>query len=166
MRNHLLHAWSKRTILILALLSISASTMLAQDSPFTAAMKTNLIAPVTPSGYVSSSYVQSSARGDAQHYFWDRNNAILFTVVGASATADFFVTRANLNSGGRELNPVTRVFAGSTTGLAMNFVGETAGTIGLSYFFHKTGHHKLERLTSFVDASMSMGAVGYGLSHR
>ena len=64
MRNHLLHAWSKRTIFILALLSISGSTLFAQDSPFAAAMKTNLIAPVTPSGYVSSSYVQNSARGE------------------------------------------------------------------------------------------------------
>jgi hypothetical protein len=162
MRIHSLSA-CKRTILILALLSLP---VFAQDSPFAAAMKTNLIAPVTPSGYVSNSYVQSAKLGDAQHHFWDRNNTILFTAVGASATADFFVTRANLSSGGRELNPMTRIFAGSTTGLAMNFVGETAGTIGLSYVFHKTGHHKLERLTSFVDASMSMGAVGFGLAHR
>jgi hypothetical protein len=166
MRIHLLRAWSKRTALILALVLAPASTLFAQDSPFTAAMKTNLIAPVTPSGYVHNSYVENSKSGDDQHRFWDRNNAILFTAVGAAATADFFVTRANLASGGRELNPVTRVFAGSTTGLAMNFVGETAGTIGISYFFHKTGHHKLERLTSFVDIGASAGAVGFGLTHR
>ena len=101
-----------------------------------------------------------------QHHFWDRDNTILFTAVGASATADFFVTRANLASGGRELNPVTRVFSGSTPGLAVNFVGETVGTIGISYFFHKTGHHKLERLTSLVDIGASAGAVGFGLTHR
>ena len=129
-------------------------------------MKANLIAPVTPSGYVHNSYVESKGRGDEQHHFWDRNNAMLFTAVGAAATADFFVTRANLASGGRELNPVTRVFSGSTPGLAMNFVGETVGTIGISYFFHKTGHHKLERLTSLVDIGASAGAVGFGLTHR
>jgi hypothetical protein len=166
MRIHLLRAWSKRTALILALVVTPAGTVFAQDSPFTAAMKSNLIAPVTPSGYVHNSYVESTKRGDAQHHFWDRDNTILFAAVGASATADFFVTRANLAGGGRELNPITRVFAGSTTGLAMNFVGETAGTIGISYFFHKTGHHKLERLTSFVDVGMSAGAVGFGLTHR
>jgi hypothetical protein len=58
------------------------------------------------------------------------------------------------------------MFAGSTAGLAINFAGETAGSIGLSYLFHKTGHHKLERLTSFVNIGASGGAVGYGLSHR
>jgi len=169
MRIHLLHAWSKRIALILALLLAPASKVFAQESPLRAAMKTNLIgaAPAAAGGYVQTShYIQSANQGDQQHHFWDRNNAILFTAVGASATADFFVTRANLASGGRELNPVTRVFAGSTAGLAMNFVGETAGTIGISYFFHKTGHHKLERLTSFVDVGMSAGAVGFGLTHR
>ena len=165
MRIHSLRAWSKRSALILALVLMPAGKVFAQDSPFTAAMKTNLIAPVTPSGYVQSSYVETR-RGDDQHRFWDRSNTILFAAVGASATADFFVTRANLANGGRELNPVTRVFSGSTPGLAVNFVGETAGTIAISYFFHKTGHHKLERLTSFVDIGASAGAVGFGLTHR
>lgn len=103
---------------------------------------------------------------EAQHRFWDRENAILFTAVGAAATADFFTTRANLASGGRELNPVTRIFAGSTPTLAANFAFETAGVIGISYMWHKTGHHRLERLTSLVDIGGSAGAVAYGLTHR
>ena len=48
----------------------------------------------------------------------------------------------------------------------MNFAGETAGVIGLSYFFHKTGHHKLERAVSLVNIGSSAGAVTYGLTHR
>jgi len=101
-----------------------------------------------------------------KHRFWDRENTLLFGAVAASATADFVVTHSNLENGGRELNPITRVFAGSTAGLAVNFAGETAGVIGLSYFFHKTGHHKLERAVSFVNAGSSLGAVTYGLTHR
>jgi len=58
------------------------------------------------------------------------------------------------------------VFGRSTTGLALNFVGETAGVVSLSYFFHKTGHHKIERFISFVDIGASAGAVSYGLAHR
>jgi len=104
--------------------------------------------------------------GEMPHRFWDRENTVLFAAVAATATADFFTTRANLASGGEELNPVTRMFAGSTPGLAANFGLETAGVIGISYMFHKTGHHKLERLTSFVDIGSSIGAVGYGLTHR
>ena len=82
------------------------------------------------------------------------------------ATADFFVTRANLRTGGKELNPITRVFSGSTPALAANFALETSGVIGLSYVFHKTGHHRLERATALVNLGGSTGAVAYGLTHR
>jgi hypothetical protein len=101
-----------------------------------------------------------------RHRFWDRENTILFTASGAMATADFFVTRANLANGGRELNPITRVMAGSTPALAANFAIETGSFICVSYLFHKTGHHQLERVTSFVSIGGSSGAVVYGLTHR
>lgn len=100
------------------------------------------------------------------HRFWDSENRWLFALNGALATADFFTTRANLASGGQELNPVTRVLSGSTPGLAANFAIETSGVIGISYFLHKTGHHKLERATSLLNLGGSAGAVAYGLSHR
>jgi hypothetical protein len=103
---------------------------------------------------------------EPSHRFWDRENRILFAAVAASSTADFAVTYSNLRNGGRELNPVTRLFSGSTAGLAVNFAGETAGVIGLSYFFHKTGHHRLERITSMVNVSASAAAVSYDLRHR
>ena len=48
---------------------------------------------------------------------------------------------------------MTRVFTGSTTGLAVNFAGETAGVVAISYFFHKTEHHKLERAVSMLNIS-------------
>lgn len=98
--------------------------------------------------------------------FWDRENRILFASVAATSTLDFAVTYSNLQNGGKELNPVTRVFAGNTATLALNFVGETAGVMGVSYFFHRTGHHKLERLTPIFDSCVSTGAVTYGLTHH
>ena len=100
------------------------------------------------------------------HRFWDRENSVLFAAAAAFNTADFVVTRNNLRNGGRELNPVTRVFSGSTGGLAVNFAGETAGVAGLSYFFHKTGHHKLERIVYMVNISSSAAAVTFDLAHR
>jgi hypothetical protein len=86
--------------------------------------------------------------------------------VAALSAADFALTRSILQNGGKELNPVTRLFSGSTAGLAANFAGETAGIIGLSYFFHKTGHHQLERLTPMLDIGASAFAVVYDLNHR
>jgi len=105
-------------------------------------------------------------RAETPHKFWDTENRALFAAVAASSTADFFVTRANLQNGGQELNPVVRVFGHSTLGLTLNFTGETAGVIGLSYFFHRSNHHRLERLVSMVNIGASTGAVSYGLSHR
>lgn len=102
----------------------------------------------------------------SEHKFWDRENRVLFVTAAALNGADFAITRSNLQSGGRELNPVVRFFGRSTAGLAVNFAGETAGVISVSYFFHMTGHHQLERWVCLVNISSSAGAVGYGLAHR
>ncbi len=102
----------------------------------------------------------------SEHRFWDTKNRALFATVAGLDDADFSVTRANLQSGGRELNPITRAFGSSTTGLAINFAGETAGVIGVSDFLHKTGHHQMERIVSIVNIGDSAGAVTYGLTHR
>jgi len=110
--------------------------------------------------------IQPAAPAQSEHRLWDKQNVALFSASAALSAADFAVTRANLQSGGRELNPVVRMFGRSTAGLAANFIGETAGGIGLSYFFHKTGHHKLERMVSLVNIGSSAGAVSYGLTHR
>jgi hypothetical protein len=101
-----------------------------------------------------------------QHRFWDRENGVLFSTVAMFSAADFAATRANLANGGRELNPVTRLFSGSTAALATNFAGETAGVIGVSYFFHRTGHHKLERIAPVANVAASAFAVAYDLAHR
>lgn len=100
------------------------------------------------------------------HKFLDKENRILFVAVAAVNGADFAVTRSNVQSGGHELDPIVRVYGRSTAGLAANFAAETAGTMALSYFCHKTGHHKLERIVSFVNIGSSASAVGFGLAHR
>ena len=114
----------------------------------------------------ASAFVSLPQPMTSEHKFWDRENKVLFFAAAALNGADFAVTRSNLQGGGRELNPVVRIFGRSTAGLAVNFAGETAGVMSVSYFFHKTGHHKLERWVSIVNISSSAGAVGYDLAHR
>jgi len=125
-------------------------------------------APMPPSAAVQPvvPFVAVPTPGDHSHRFWDKQNDALFIAAAALNGADFAVTRSNLQSGGRELNPMVRVFGQSSAGLAVNFVGETVGVVGLSYFFHRTGHHKLERLVSVVNIGSSAGAVTFGLTHR
>jgi hypothetical protein len=122
--------------------------------------------PIAPAVQPISSFFTPSPLNTDRHKFWDNDNRVLFATAFALDTADFAVTRANLQSGGRELNPLVRIFGRSTAGLAANFASEGAGTVVLSYFFHKTGHHKMERVVSFVNIGGSVGAVGYGLAHR
>jgi hypothetical protein len=124
--------------------------------------------PDAPTPFVeaaSPAFVTPSI-GSSEHKFWDKQNRVLLVTAAALNGADFAVTRANLQSGGQELNPLVRIFGRSTAGLAANFIGETAGVVGLSYFFHKTGHHKLERAVSLVNIGSSAGAVTFGLIHR
>ena len=122
-------------------------------------------AAMTPAPIVN--FVQPATLPEApRHRFWDRENSVLFAASAAFSGADFVVTRDNLRSGGQELNPVTRVFSGSTTGLAVNFAGETVGVVGLSYLFHKTGHHKMERAISMLNIGSSATAVTFDVIHR
>ena len=123
-------------------------------------------ASVNPDPVPSAPVVQIAPPSPSEHKFWDRKNRILFAAVTALDATDFAVTRTNLQSGGRELNPISRFFGRSTAGLAVNFAGETAGVIAVSYFLHRTGHHKLERIISTVHIGGSAGAVTYGLTHR
>ena len=139
--------------------ALHAQALLASAPLPDASMPAPLVRAVSPVAI-------TPPRVSGDHKFWDKQNRVLFIAAAALNGADFAVTRANLQSGGRELNPVVRVFGRSTVGLAANFVGETAGVITLSYFFHKTGHHKMERAVSLINIGSSAGAMSFGLMHR
>jgi hypothetical protein len=144
-----------------SLIGLAAPAALAQG-PFPDAPS----APAAAAAITVSSTPAAPDRSQYEHKFWDKENLALFVATGALSGADFAVTRSNLQSGGQELNPVVRMFGRSTAGLAVNFAGETAGVITLSYFLHRIGHHKLERALSMVDIAGSAGAVSYGLANR
>jgi hypothetical protein len=144
-----------------SLIGLAAPAALAQG-PFPDAPS----APAAAAVISVSSTTAAPQRSESEHKFWDKENAALFVATAALSGADFAVTRSNLQSGGQELNPVVRIFGRSTAGLAVNFAGETAGVITVSYFLHRTGHHKLERALSMVDIAGSAGAASYGLAHR
>jgi hypothetical protein len=157
-RNDFKAAW-----LIPALLFALCTPMLAQGpTPVSWRIGAFEPAPVAPV-QVSFSPAREAPRA---HHFFDRKNQALFAGVVATSTADFYVTHLNLAAGGRELNPITRVFCGSAGGLALSFVGESASVIGMSYLFHRTGHHRLERMTAVVNIGSSAAAVTYSATHH
>jgi hypothetical protein len=147
--------------------AMHAQTLLASaplpDAP-TPAVAAAPAAVITPVAITPIVIAPSSVH--PEHKFFDKRNRVLLIASAALNGADFAVTRANLQSGGQELNPLVRVFGRSSAGLAVNFAGETASVISLGYFFHKIGHHKLERAVFLVNIGGSAGAVTYGLTHR
>jgi len=185
LRKPLLSTFASFTLLLLAAPALPAQAIIpdapSQSGPVLASSPFPEVFPAAVSAGNSSSIsgspapiavstaLVSSTSGSPERprRFFDKWNIGLFTGSAALDGADFAVTRSNLQSaGGKELNPIVRMFGRSTAGLALNFVGEAAGTVGLSYFFHKTGHYKLERAISMVNIGASGFAVGYSSSHR
>jgi hypothetical protein len=153
-------------VVLLAILGFSPSALSQEVS--LALLHPDAIAPaaMAPAPMVSTFQPTTLPETPSRHRFWDRENSLLFATSAAFTAADFVLTRDNLRAGGRELNPVAQVFCGSTAGLAVNFAGETVGVVGLSYLFHKTGHHRLERAVSMLNIGASAGAVTFNLAHR
>jgi hypothetical protein len=149
-----------RAVILLVFLSLGGPALAQEVSLALLQPEPMRLAPI-------STTVQPVTLPEApSHRFWDRENSALFATSAAFSTADFFVTRANLHNGGQELNPMTSLFGRSTAGLAVNFAGESVGVIGISYFFHKTGHHKLERAVCMLNIGSSATAVSFDLAHR
>lgn len=159
-----------KRLIVIALLSATASAQgvsIASLNDGSLSFGPDNLGPTSPNAVGASPVVANTLpEAPSRHRFWDNQNRVLFATVAALSAADFAVTRANLQNGGKELNPVTRLLSGSTAGLAVNFAGETAGIIGLSYYFHKSGHHQLERITPMLNIGASSFAVVYDLNHR
>ena len=153
---------SVKAIVALAIAVICGEVAFAQNAtpePTLIAYKTALVEPA-PS---STSFLPEAP---TSHKFLDRENRFLFATVGAFSAGDFAVTHANLANGGRELNPLVRPFTANSGTLAMNFVGQTAAIVSISYLLHRTGHHRLERLTPTANIAASAFAIAYGMAHR
>lgn len=161
MRTHKFKSVLRCSLATVVLSALSCLSVFAQGTSFVVSRtSTEGSAPLLkPAAESSALVIVAPSAVPREHTFWDKKNRALFAAATALNFDDFAVTRSNLQNGGKELNPMARVFGGSTPGLAANFASQTAGVIGLSYLFHKTGHHKLERIVSIVNISASGAAV-------
>jgi hypothetical protein len=107
----------------------------------------------------SISAKQSVALPKQEHRFWNKENAWLFAGVGASRALDYSSTLNLRRRGDREIL-VTNDLVDNHAAFAVVEAAGTAVSIGASYLFHRSGHHKLERWTSIVHIGLSTsGAV-------
>jgi hypothetical protein len=88
----------------------------------------------------------------SEHRFWDGTNAWLFAGTGASRTLDYFST-LNMRSRGRQEILLTNDVVDNHAAFGAIEAAGTGVSIGAAYLFHRTGHHKLERLTSIIHIS-------------
>ncbi|SRR6266487_2124600 len=95
------------------------------------------------------------------HRFWDRENAWLFTGVAVSRALDYTSTR-NMLARGREELLIPDDVVNSQAGFPALEAAGAATSIGISYIFHRYGHHKLERWVSIVH----IGVTSFGAAHN
>src|SRR6266705_6508379 len=83
------------------------------------------------------------------HAFWDRTNILLFSGVGVFRGLDYASTR-NFQARGREEVLIPDDVVNNSPGFASLEAAGTAASVGLSYWMHRVGHHKIERWISFL----------------
>ena len=126
---------------------LNSGALRAQEA--TAAVNPTHASPVQATSPVS--------RPPATHRFWDRTNLELFSGVVAVRALDYTSTRHFRARGANEI-----LLSNAIVDNKPLFVGieaaAAATSIGVSYLFHRTGHHKIERWVSIVH----IGVGGFG----
>ena len=93
------------------------------------------------------------------HPFRDKENTGLFAGVAAARTLDYFST-LNMRRRGRQEIFLTNEVVDNHAAFASVEAATTGSSIGASYLFHRYGHPKLERWTSFIHIGVATsGAV-------
>ncbi len=97
----------------------------------------------------------------SKHRFWDKKNIGLFSGIAVTRTLDYTSTR-NMQSRGREEILLPDDVVNNSAGFAALEAAATATSIGISYIFHRTNHHKLERWMSICHISVA----GFGAARN
>jgi hypothetical protein len=92
------------------------------------------------------------------HSFWDRENDWLFAGVAAGRALDYAST-LNLRRRGINEAFLTNSVVDNHPLFATIEVAATGASIGVSYIFHATGHHRLERWTSIIHFGVATGGA-------
>jgi hypothetical protein len=97
----------------------------------------------------------------SEHRFWDRENVLLFSGVAVFRGLDYASTR-NMLARGREEVLLPDDVVNNHAGFAGLEAASAATSVGISYLFHRTGHHKLERWLSIGH----IGVTGFGVARN
>jgi hypothetical protein len=132
-------------LLLLVLFLTLPGGLLAQENPGT---QTATPAPARSKG--------SSKTSAQPHKFWDSENIGLFAGVGGARMLDYASTRHLRNQGNYEWLLSNSIVDNRPLFVGIELAG-TAASIGVSYLFHRTGHHSLERWVSIAHIGVGVG---------
>ena len=96
-----------------------------------------------------------------RHRFFDRTNILLFSGVAVFRGLDYASTR-NMQARGREEILLPDDVVNNSAGFASLEAAGAVTSVGISYIFHRTGHHKLERWLSIAHISVT----GFGVARN
>jgi hypothetical protein len=117
----------------------------------------------TPDTGTASAPVSSepTAAVPSSHRFWDKENILLFSGVAVFRGLDYASTR-NMQARGREEILIPDDVVNNSAGFASLEAAATMTSVGISYIFHRTGHHKLERWLSIGH----IGVTAFGVARN
>ena len=123
--------------------------------------------PAVPSSSSMAAEVQTPKATPAVHAFWDRTNILLFSGVAIFRGLDYASTR-NFQARGRTEILLPQDVVNNSAAFAGVEAAGAATSVGISYIFHRTGHHKMERWLSIAHISVTgFGVVwNYSLESR
>jgi hypothetical protein len=99
----------------------------------------------------------------SQHRFWDRENILLFSGVAVFRGLDYASTK-NFERRGRQEVLIPDDIVNNSAGFASLEAAGAATSIGISYIFHRTGHHKMERWLSIGHIGVTAFGVAWNYS--
>ena len=131
--------------------------VIAQDAP-DGEMKTTQ-PPQAPSAVTSP----AAKPPITAHAFWNRQNILLFSGIAVFRGLDYASTR-NFQARGRTEILLAQDVVNNSAAFASVEAAGAATSVGISYIFHRTGHHKMERWLSIGHISVTAFGVGWNYS--
>jgi hypothetical protein len=149
----------KRSIAFIIFLSLTYAAKSLYSQEPSRAQAADIGRQVLEDGQAGQTQPSKTTIPAIEHRFWDKENDLLFAGVAAARTLDYFST-LNMRRRGRQEIFLTNEAVDNHAGFAFIEAGATGVSIGVSYIFHRYGHHKLERWTSIVHIGLATtGAV-------
>jgi hypothetical protein len=136
------------TILLVAMACVNVKCQEVEDSRASAP-------PIAPGATVEHE--------PPPHRFWDRKNILLFSGVAVFRGLDYVSTR-NFERRGRQEVLIPDDVVDNSAGFASLEAAGAATSVGISYIFHRTGHHKMERWLSIGHIGVTSFGVGWNFS--